>query len=77
MAHSITGEVSLERPHLKLVLMVVAEHEDAIVERDWLRHLDQVCTRVIVGNCQHPRVVTLAFYFFLACACCPADVRGL
>lgn len=31
------------KPHLRLVLMVVAENEDAVIELEWLRHMDAVC----------------------------------
>jgi len=30
-------------PRFKLVLMVVFEHEDAIIEREWLQHMDATC----------------------------------
>lgn len=30
-------------PRFKLVLMVVFEHEDAIIEREWLQHMDAIC----------------------------------
>lgn len=32
-----------KRPRFKLVLMVVAEHEDSVPEADWLRFLDENC----------------------------------
>lgn len=42
------------RPKLQLILLGVFEHEDAIIEREWLAHLDATCPDFELHvNCLH------------------------